>query len=56
MLRGGSGIVIAFICNHCPYVIAIANRLSLEALALAVFELDFLFDSFFNVLGTIHPK
>jgi len=25
-------------------------------LALAVFELDFLFDSFFNVLGTIHPK
>jgi hypothetical protein len=25
-------------------------------LVLAVLELDFLFDSFFNVLGTIYPK
>ena len=30
-LFGASGTVIAFICNHCPYVVAIAERLSKEA-------------------------
>ena len=30
-LKGDNGTVIAFICNHCPYVIAIAERLSFEA-------------------------
>ena len=30
-LRGKKGTVIAFICNHCPYVIAIAERLRFEA-------------------------
>ena len=30
-LKGNNGTVIAFICNHCPYVIAIAERLSFEA-------------------------
>ena len=30
-LIGKNGTVIAFICNHCPYVIAIADRLSKEA-------------------------
>ena len=30
-LKGKNGTVIAFICNHCPYVTAIAERLSLEA-------------------------
>ena len=30
-LKGENGTVIAFICNHCPYVIAIAERLSFEA-------------------------
>ncbi len=30
-LKGENGTVIAFICNHCPYVIAIADRLSFEA-------------------------
>ena len=30
-LTGKNGTVIAFICNHCPYVVAIANRLSNEA-------------------------
>ena len=30
-LAGINGTVIAFICNHCPYVIAIANRLVIEA-------------------------
>ena len=30
-LVGDKGTVIAFICNHCPYVINIAKRLSYEA-------------------------
>jgi len=30
-IKGQNGTVIAFICNHCPYVIAIADRLSYEA-------------------------
>ena len=30
-IRGSNGSVIAFICNHCPYVVAIAERLSKEA-------------------------
>jgi len=30
-LMGNKGTVIVFICNHCPYVIAIAERLSFEA-------------------------
>ncbi len=25
---GGKGLLIAFICNHCPYVVAIADRLA----------------------------
>ncbi len=33
-LKGNNGTVIAFICNHCPYVIAIAERLSFEAIEL----------------------
>jgi peroxiredoxin len=34
-LRGERGTVVAFICNHCPYVIAVADRLAAEARALA---------------------
>ena len=30
-LKGKHGTVIVFICNHCPYVIAVAERLSKEA-------------------------
>ena len=30
-IRGVNGTVIAFICNHCPYVKAIAKRLVFEA-------------------------
>ena len=30
-LKGNKGTVIVFICNHCPYVIAIAERLSFES-------------------------
>ena len=29
--KGSNGTVIVFICNHCPYVKAIANRLKKEA-------------------------
>jgi hypothetical protein len=36
--------------------ISLSIESCLETLVLAVLELDFLFDSFFNVLGTIHPK
>ena len=34
-LRGPSGLLIAFICNHCPYVLAIADRLTAEGRAMA---------------------
>ena len=30
-IAGKKGTVIIFICNHCPYVLAIAERLSFEA-------------------------
>ncbi len=30
-LKGQNGTLIAFICNHCPYVISIVERLSYEA-------------------------
>ena len=30
-LKGDSGTVIVFICNHCPYVISIADRLAFES-------------------------
>jgi len=30
-LNGKNGLVVVFICNHCPYVVAIANRLSDDA-------------------------
>ena len=30
-LKGPKGTVIVFICNHCPYVKAIANRLAFES-------------------------
>jgi peroxiredoxin len=34
-VRGRKGTLVAFICNHCPYVKAIAGRLAEEAKALA---------------------
>ena len=39
-LRGKNGTVIVFICNHCPYVIAIAERLSFEAKELKKSEIN----------------
>ncbi len=31
---GGKGVLVMFICNHCPYVVAIAERLAADAAAL----------------------
>ena len=39
-LKGDNGTVISFICNHCPYVIAIAERLSFEAIELKKFSIN----------------
>ena len=39
-LKGDNGTVISFICNHCPYVIAIAERLSSEAMELKKFSIN----------------
>ncbi|MEM9576250.1 MAG: thioredoxin family protein [Pseudomonadota bacterium] len=33
-LRGEKGVLVAFICNHCPYVVALADRLAADAAAL----------------------
>lgn len=33
-LRGPKGLVVAFICNHCPYVLAIVDKLVREGRAL----------------------
>ena len=35
-LRGEKGTVVAFICNHCPYVIAVAGRIARAAQDLRV--------------------
>ena len=39
-IKGIKGTVIVFICNHCPYVIAIAERLSFEARELKKIEVN----------------
>ena len=39
-LRGKKGTIIAFICNHCPYVISIVNRLTIEANELKKHEIN----------------
>lgn len=40
-VMGPKGVVIAFICNHCPYVKAIADKLVIEAQALAEIGIGF---------------
>ena len=40
-IRGPRGLVLAFICNHCPYVIAIATKLAGEARDLAALGYGF---------------
>ena len=39
-LTGTNGTVIAFICNHCPYVIAIIDRLSKESKELSKLSIN----------------
>ena len=39
-ISGSNGTVIAFICNHCPYVIAIAERLGKEAKELSKLSIN----------------
>jgi peroxiredoxin len=34
-LKGPNGLLVMFICNHCPYVLAIADKLVMEARELA---------------------
>ncbi len=38
--KGSNGTVIAFICNHCPYVVVIAERLSMEARELSKLSIN----------------
>ena len=37
---GDRGLLIAFVCNHCPYVIAVADRLANDAAALKVLGIN----------------
>ncbi|PXW28528.1 thioredoxin family protein [Paraburkholderia caballeronis] len=40
-VRGARGVVIAFICNHCPYVKAVLPAMVRDALALRSFGIGF---------------
>jgi len=40
-VKGKKGLVIAFICNHCPYVRSIATKIVKEANELKSFEVNF---------------
>ena len=40
-LAGSNGLVIAFICNHCPFVLAILDRIIRDARDLAVEDVGF---------------
>lgn len=33
-VAGPNGLLVAFVCNHCPYVVAIADRLAIDAVEL----------------------
>ena len=39
-LKGANGTVIVFMCNHCPYVMAIANRLKKDSDALLAHSIN----------------
>lgn len=39
-LAGPKGTVVVFICNHCPYVVAVGDRLSREARELKAFGIN----------------
>lgn len=40
-LKGENGLVIAFICNHCPYVLAVIDRIVRDAADLAPLGVGF---------------
>ena len=40
-VAGKNGTVVAFICNHCPYVKAVASRMVADAKALAAEDIGF---------------
>ena len=40
-LMGPAGLVVAFICNHCPYVKAVGHRMAKDARALAEIGVGF---------------
>jgi peroxiredoxin len=40
-VKGRNGLVVAFICNHCPYVKAIADKITREAFDLAKIGIGF---------------
>ncbi|MDX1401152.1 MAG: thioredoxin family protein [Kiloniellales bacterium] len=40
-VRNDKGLVVAFICNHCPYVRSVAGRIAEEAKALAELGIGF---------------
>jgi peroxiredoxin len=41
-IKGAKGLVVAFICNHCPYVKSIADKIAKEALELQKIGINFL--------------
>ena len=47
-LKGVNGTVIVFICNHCPYVKAIANRLKNDSDELLTHSINKFICSFSN--------
>src|SRR5690606_41076317 len=40
-LRGRNGLVVAFICNHCPYVRSVVDRIVRDAAALKAHGVNF---------------
>lgn len=40
-VMGENGVVVAFICNHCPYVLAVLDRIQRDARDLAPLDIGF---------------
>src|SRR3982074_804591 len=65
--RGKNGLLVMFICNHCPYVKAVLDKLVRDARDLAAHGIgsvaicsnaaaDYPEDSFDNMAGSSHPQ
>lgn len=52
-LKGANGLVLAFICNHCPYVLAVIDRIIRDARDLS--ELGVGFAAICSNDATTHP-